>query len=210
MVVVYTVLLTVLAVSFAVTVLWPQLILAGIITACIGLVIAMIGTVQILSRKWILWLVVPALALTGLGTVMLAEDLGLSRTSEVTEAVIVDHTVESQTVHDANNPAGRIVYTHEYRLEHTDGTPIDKPMIYRGQGGYEDIDEGDTITVLLDPQGNAPTEPAESIDIGADIGVTVGGLIILAGTYAMCALLLVKDVLRPRRPLDNAAPWLLH
>lgn len=169
-----------------VSLLWPQLLLAGIITACIGVVIGMISTVRILSRKWVLWLVVPALVMTGLGTVMLAENLGISRTNDVTEVVVVGHTVEEKKVHDRNNPAGRMVYTHEYRLEHTDGTPTEKPMIYRGPEGYEDIDKGDTVTVLLDPEGNAPTEPAESIDIGADIGITVVGLIILAGTYAMC------------------------
>lgn len=180
-----------LTVALTITTLWPQALLAGIVIACCAAIIVIIGMVRVVGRRWVLWLAVPAFALAGLGAVMLAEDLGVSRTGELTEVVIVDHTVDVQTSHDSNSPEGRKAYTHKYTVEHPDGAPIEKPMIYRGEDGYDDFDTSDTITAFIDPEGSAPTEPAENVNIGADIAVLVVGLVAVIGVYGMCSLLLL-------------------
>ncbi|WP_231440756.1 hypothetical protein [Brevibacterium zhoupengii] len=180
-----------LALGTVVIVIWPNLLLAGIIIGCCAVLVALVGIRRILDRRWVLWLAVPAFGLTGLGAIMLAEDLGISRVGEVTEVVVVDHTSEVKTVHDSTEPGGRKVYRHEYSLQHIDGSPIDEPLIYRGQDGFEEFDTGDTINVLIDPDGNAPIEPAESIDFAADVALLIVGVLLSAGVYLMCALLLL-------------------
>ncbi|MDN6123886.1 MAG: hypothetical protein L0I80_08475, partial [Brevibacterium sp.] len=178
-------------VALAITALWPQALLAGIVIACCAAILVMIGMVRVVGRRWVLWLAVPAVALAGLGAVMLAEDLGLSRTGELTEVVIVDHTVDVQTSYITSSRTEREAYTHKYILEHPDGTPIEKPMIYRGEDGYDDFDTGDTITAFIDPEGSSPTEPAESVSIGADIAILIVGLVAVIGVFGMCSLLLL-------------------
>ncbi|SDT17996.1 hypothetical protein SAMN04489751_4018 [Brevibacterium sandarakinum] len=178
-------------VALAITALWPQALLAGIVIACCTAIFVMIGMVRVVGRRWVLWLAVPAVALAGLAAVMLAEDLGVSRTGELTEVVIVDHTVDVHTSHNTSSREEREAYTHEYILEHPDGTPIEKPMIYRGEDGYDDFDTGDTITAFIDPEGNSPTEPAENVNIGADIAILIVGLVAVIGVFGMCSLLLL-------------------
>lgn len=185
-----------LVAAFTITSLWPQALLVGIVLACSAVFLAIVGTPFIVGRTWVLWLAVPALALTGLGAVMLAEDIGASRTGELAEVVVVDHTVDVESAHDSNSQRGREAYTHEYIVEHTDGTPIAQPIIYRGKDGYDDFDTGDTITALVDPSGNAPTEPADSVNLVADAAVLIVGLVAVAGVYGMCTLLVL---LRPRK-----------
>lgn len=185
------------AVAFAVTYVWPSLLLAGIVIACCAFIVALVGVYQSMGRRWPLWLVAPAVAIAGIGTIMLAEDLALSEVGELTEVVVVSHDVEQETVHDSNDPGGREVYTHEYTLEKTDGTPVDQPMTYRGKDGFDDIDEGDTITVMIDPAGKAPTEPADEVDVPADIGILVVGTVLTIGAFGVCTLVVA---LRPREP----------
>lgn len=184
------------AVAFAVTYLWPSLLLAGIIIACCAFIVALIGVYKAMGRRWPLWLVGPAVAIAGIGTIMLAEDLALAKVGELTEVVVVDHTVKHETVHDSTDPS-RDIYTHEYTLEKTDGTPVDQPMIYRGKDGFDDIDEGDTITVMIDPAGNAPTEPADQVDLPADIGILIVGSVLSIGAFGVCVLV---AALRSREP----------
>lgn len=198
-----------LAVGAAIIVLWPNLLLAGIIIGCCSVLVALVGIGRILDRRWVLWFAVPAFALAGLGSIMLAEDLGISRVGELTEVVVVDHTSEVKTVHDSTDPGGRKVYTHEYTLQHTDGSPIEEPMIYRGKDGFEEFDTGDTISVLIGADGNAPIEPAESIDFSADIAILVVGVLLSAGVYLMCALLLLFGNRRYREDRWGAAPWMM-
>ncbi|MDN6379319.1 MAG: hypothetical protein L0K10_10355 [Brevibacterium aurantiacum] len=198
-----------LAVGAAIIVLWPNLLLAGIIIGCCSVLVALVGIGRILDRRWVLWFAVPAFALAGLGSIMLAEDLGISRVGELTEVVVVDHTSEVKTVHDSTDPGGRKVYTHEYTLQHTDGSPIEEPMIYRGKDGFEEFDTGDTISVLIGADGNAPIEPAESIDFAADIAILVVGVLLSAGVYLMCALLLLFGNRRYRDERWGAAPWMM-
>ncbi|GEB23326.1 hypothetical protein CIK58_00135 [Brevibacterium aurantiacum] len=198
-----------LAVGAAIIVLWPNLLLAGIIIGCCSVLVALVGIGRILDRRWVLWFAVPAFALAGLGSIMLAEDLGISRVGELTEVVVVDHTSEVKTVHDSTDPGGRKVYTHEYTLQHTDGSPIEEPMIYRGKDGFEEFDTGDTISVLIGADGNAPIEPAESIDFADDIAILVVGVLLSAGVYLMCALLLLFGNRRYREDRWGAAPWMM-
>lgn len=182
--------------AFTITSLWPQALVVGIVLACSAVVLVIVGTPIIVGRTWVLWLAVPALALTGLGAVMLAEDIGVSRTGELTEVMIVDHTVDVESVHDSNSRRGREAHTHEYTVERTDGTPIAQPIIYRGEDGYDDFDTGDTITALVDPSGNAPTEPADSVNFVADAALLIIGFVAVTGVYGMCTLLVL---LRPRK-----------
>lgn len=176
----------VLAVAALVTFLWPQALLAGITIACLGLIGAMIAVVMLSGRYWLLWFAGPAVALAALGTVMLAEDLALSKDGELTEALVIDHTLDVDTVHDANG--SRTVYVHEYVLEGEDGQRLAQPMEYRGESGFDGIDEGDTITVLVDPAGRAPTQPADQVDIGADVGILSVGAVLSLGAFGICML----------------------
>src|SRR5699024_4972448 len=75
-----------------------------------------------------------------------------------------------------------------YSLEGTDGRPLEQPMVYRGEGGYDDIDIGDDITVLVDPQGRAETELADNVDIGADIAILVVGSVATIGAFGILVL----------------------
>lgn len=179
-----------LVVAFVITAIWPQALLAGIVVSCTTVILVMIGTIVVSRPGWILWLALPALALTGLGAVMLAEDLGVSRSGEPTHVVIVAHTVDVDSSTDSSSDRDRKAYTHTYELERTDGSPVEKPIIYRGEDGYDDFDTGDTITVLVDPEGEAPTEPADSVNVGADLAILIVGFIGVLGVYGMCSLLL--------------------
>src|SRR5690625_1037852 len=145
------------AIGSAVILIWPQALLAGIVIACCGFVLSVVAVLRLTGRRWAPWLVGPAVALAGTGTIMLAEDTALSQGGDVTEAVVVDHGVEQKVVHNSRS-RNRTVHTHTYSLEGTDGRPLEQPMVYRGEGGYDDIDIGDDITVLVDPQGRAETE----------------------------------------------------
>lgn len=195
-VVLLAILLFGLAAAFAIAMLWPQALLASIVIACTTVVLVAVITPRIVDRIWVLWFVVPALALIALGTIMLAEDLAVSRDGELTEVVIVDHTLDVETVHDSGGRS-RQAYTHEYAMERTDGTPVEEPLLYRGQDGY-DFEEGETITVLIDPDGHAPATPAQSVDFGADAGMMIVGLFAVIGANGVCSLLLLKDAIRGR------------
>ena len=187
-------------VSFAITTVLPQALLASIVIACLTALVVLVGTRYIVGRR-VLWFAVPALALTGLGAVMLAEDLASVRLGELSEVVIVDHTVDVKTAGESD----RGTYTHEYTLERPDGSPIAGPMIYRGQEGYEDFDTGDTITALIDPEGSAPTKPAESINFETDIGILIVGSVAVIGVYGVCALL---ALFRNSRTVRDSRPFM--
>lgn len=178
------VLVTGFAVAFAITTVWPQALFVSIIIACLTAIVVMVGSRYVVGR-WVLWFAVPAVALTGLGAVMLAEDLASSRSGELSEVVIVDHTVDVKQTGGGN----RDIYTHEYTLEYPDGSPIAEPIIYRGQDGYEDFGTGDMITALIDPEGRAPTQPADSVDFGADIAILSLGSVAVIVIYGLCSLL---------------------
>ena len=132
-------------------------------------------------RSWVRWLGLPAAALLGLGMMMLSEDLALSGAGERVEAVVVDHTLEVRE-------GAHTTYTHTYTLESVDGRPIDEPMVYRGKGGFDGVDEGTEVVVLVDPDGEVPTKPADTVDIGADIAVLIVGLLASAGVFGACAV----------------------
>src|SRR5699024_1710581 len=167
---------------------------------------------------WAPWLVGPAVALAGTGTIMLAEDIALSQVGDVTVAVVVDHEVEQKVVHNSRS-RNRTVHTHTYSLEGTDGRPLEQPMVYRGEGGYDDIDIGDDITVLVDPQGRAETELADNVDIGADIAILVVGSVATIGAFGILVLVVGLNgrLHRHRRRIGvtawgaSAAPrWPVH
>lgn len=175
------------AIGSAVILIWPQALLAGIVIACCGFVLSVVAVLRLTGRRWAPWLVGPAVALAGTGTIMLAEDIALSQVGDVTEAVVVDHEVEQKVVHNSRS-RNRTVHTHTYSLEGADGRPLEQPMVYRGEGGYDDIDIGDDITVLVDPQGRAETELADNVDIGADIAILVVGSVATIGAFGILVL----------------------
>lgn len=175
------------AIGSAVILIWPQALLAGIVIACCGFVLSVVAVLRLTGRRWAPWLVAPAVALAGTGTIMLAEDIALSQVGDVTEAVVVDHEVEQKVVHNSRS-RNRTVHTHTYSLEGADGRPLEQPMVYRGEGGYDDIDIGDDITVLVDPQGRAETELADNVDIGTDIAILVVGSVATIGAFGILVL----------------------
>src|SRR5699024_10922406 len=82
----------------------------------------------------------------------------------------------------------RTVHTHTYSLEGTDGRPLEQPMVYRGEGGYDDIDIGDDITMLVDPHCRAETELADNVDIGTDSGNLVVGRVAMFCAFGIRVL----------------------
>lgn len=180
-----------IGVVFAIGYLFPSVLLVTIILGCLVFVVVTLAMRQIMGTRWAYWYTGPVVAIALIGTVMLAEDLALSQSGEPTDVVVVDHSVDVTIEHDSDNPRGRKVYTHEYKLERTDGTPVAEPMIYRGKTGFDDFDEGDTISVLIDPEGKAPTKPAEDVDLPADIGILVTGLVTSGIVFLICGIVVL-------------------
>lgn len=180
-----------IGVVFAIGYLFPSVLLVTIILGCLVFVVVTLAMRQIMGTRWAYWYTGPVVAIALIGTVMLAEDLALSQSGEPTDVVVVDHSVDVTIEHDSDNPRGRKVYTHEYKLERTDGTPVAEPMIYRGETGFDDFDEGDTISVLIDPEGKAPTKPAEDVDLPADIGILVTGLVASGIVFLICGIVVL-------------------
>ncbi len=167
-----------LSATFVLEFVFPQLMLLAIMVGV--LVVAGVGYWAV-YRHWGAWFGVAAVALAGIGTMMLAEDLALATSGERVEAVVVDHTVDVQRSSRGTS------YTHHYALERTDDGQALEDMVYRGEDGFDDVEEGTTIAVLADPDGQAPTKPADTVDIGADIAVLIVGLLASAGVFGACA-----------------------
>lgn len=180
------------AIAFVFELLLPQALFGAIIIASMFAV----GTVMVVNygvrRRWVRWLGVPAAMLFGIGAIMLAEDIALAQSGERTEAVVVDHTV------DVEEGAKGKSYTHHYTLEGADGQPLGEPMEYRGEDGFDDVDEGTTIEVLVDPDGEAPTKPADSIDIGAGIAAAIVGFLASAAVFGASAVSVARRAARTR------------
>ena len=189
-----------IGVVFALGYLFPSLQLVTIILGCLvffGLTLAMRW---IMGTRWAYWYTGPVVAITLIGTVMLAEDVALAEAGELAEVVVADHSVDVKVEHDSNSQRGRKVYTHTYSLRHTDGTPVAEPMIYRGKDGFDDFDEGDTISVLIDPEGKAPTKPAEDVDLPADVGILVTGTVTSGIVFIICLIVVLLRWMRSPTP----------
>ncbi len=189
-----------IGVVFAVGCLFPSVLLVTIILGCLVFVGVTLAIRRFMGTAWAYWYTGPFVAIALIGTVMLAEDVALSQAGELTEVVVVDHEVDVKVEHDSDNPRGRKVYTHTYSLERTDGTPVAEPMIYRGKDGFDDFDEGDAVSVLIDPEGNAPTEPADDVDLPADIGVLVTGLVTSGIVFFICGVVVLLRWTRSPSP----------
>ncbi|MGC2938860.1 MULTISPECIES: hypothetical protein [unclassified Brevibacterium] len=189
-----------IGVVFAIGYLFPSVLLVTIILGCFVFVGVTVAMHRFMGTRWAYWYTGPFVAIALVGTVMLAEDVALSQAGDLTEVVVVDHDVEVKVEHNPNGRHPRKVYTHTYSLERTDGGPVDEPMIYRGKNGFDDFDEGDTISVLIDPEGKAPTKPAEDIDFGADIGVLVTGLVTSGIVFFICGIVVLVRWTRSPSP----------
>lgn len=176
---------------FAIGYLFPSVLLVTIILGVfvfVGVTVAMRG---IMGHTGAYWYTGPVVAIALIGTVMLAEDVALSQAGELTEVVVVDHEVDVKVQRDSHGRHPRKVYTHTYSLERTDGSPVAEPMTFRGKDGFDDFDEGDTISVLIDPEGKAPTQPAADVDFAADIGVLVTGLVTSGIVFLICGIVVL-------------------
>lgn len=178
-------------VVFAVGYLFPSLLLLTIILGCVFFVGVTLAMRRFMGHTPAYWYTGPFVAIALIGAVMLAEDAALAQAGELTEVVVADHSVDVKVEHDSDNPRGRKVYTHTYALERTDGSPVSEPLIYRGKDGYDDFDEGDTISVLIDPEGKAPTKPADDVDIPADIGILATGLATSGIVFLICLIVVL-------------------
>jgi hypothetical protein len=170
-----------------------------LVTIVIG-VFVLIGIVggmrAIMGNFWAYIYTTPFVAFALLGAAFLGEDMALAKVGEPTEVVVVEDHLEQKTERDSSG--SHQVYTHEYTLEHTDGTPVDELMIYRGKEGYDSFDEGDTITVLLDPAGEAPAQPADEVDVDSDIGVIVLGVVTSGIVFFICLIVVIFRWTRSR------------
>ncbi len=185
-----------LAGLFALAYFFPS---AQLITFVIG-VFVLIGIVggmrAIMGNFWAYIYTTPFVAFALLGVIMLGEDMALTKVGEPTEVVVLEDHLEQKTERDSTG--SHQVYTHEYTLERTDGSPVDEQMIYRGRNGYDGFSEGDTITVLIDPDGEAPIQPADEIDVDADIGITAVGVVTSGIVFLICGIVvLVRWTRRP-------------
>lgn len=189
-----------IGVVFAVGYLFPSVLLLTIILGCFFFVGVTLAMRQFMGTSWAYWFTGPFVAIAFIGTVMLAEDVALSQAGEVTEVVVTDHKVDVTTEHDSNGRHARKVYTHTYSLERTDGSPVAEPLTYRGKDGFDDFDTGDTISVLIDPEGRAPTKPAEDVDLPADIGVLVTGLVTSGIVFLICLIVVLLRWTRSPSP----------
>lgn len=188
-----------LAIACAITYLLPGFLIFGIAIACLTLAFAMYRIVTITGRRWAMWAVAAAIALAGVGGLILTENLGTMRDGEATEVQVIDHTVETEVEGpDRNHKTEHKVYTHKYTLERPDGSVIDEPLVFYGEAGYDGLEEGRTATVLIDRDDDAPMRPAEALHIGIGSGLTIAGLIAVVGVFGMCALLVAKEASRQR------------
>lgn len=174
-----------LAVAFVLSLAFPQELYLAIGAALVAVAGITGAAYWGIGRRWVIWLVFPTAGLAGLGAVMLGEDLALTESGERIEAVVVDHSVEVRDVVRKGRTSK--AYTHRYTLERTDGQPIEEPMEYRGEGGFDGVEEGSTIEVFVDPDGRAPTKPTDSVDLEADVAILVVGLVAVAGAFGVCA-----------------------
>ncbi|HEY3688281.1 MAG TPA: hypothetical protein VGL93_34905 [Streptosporangiaceae bacterium] len=179
-----------LGVTFALGVLLPGLdflsFMAGFLL-WLGVVTALAA---VAGRRWVVWCALPAAALTGIGTLMLAEDIAL-RDAGTPTAVVV--TADRVDVHTGSRGT---TYTHHYTLRRTDGRPLGQEMVYRGRPGYAGARTGARITVLVDPAGRAPVRPADDVDVPAD------ATILVLGGLGMAAIVTGAAVsVRPKRPV---------
>lgn len=187
-------------VVFAIGYLIPSAQLLTIVLGVLVFVGVTLAMRMIMGSAWAYWYTGPVVAIALIGTVMLAEDVALSQSGEVTEVVVVDHKVEVKTRHDSSSSRSRKAYTHTYTLERTDGSPVAEPLIYRGKDGFDDFDEGETITVLIDPEGTAPTKPVDDVDLGTDIGVIVTGLVASGIVFFICGIVVLLRWTRSPSP----------
>jgi hypothetical protein len=191
-------LLLTLAVGFALscglTYLLPGFMIFGAALACCFLLYAIYKVYSITHRGWATWATVAAIVLFGVGALLLSENLGTVRGAEPTDVVVVKEKFETKEEgRDRTHGRKHNSYKNVYELEKTDGTPIEEPLVFFGEAGYEGVHEGHTATVLIDSDGT-PLRPVGSlhIDLGKDL--TLFGLIAVLGTFGMCSLLLVRDM----------------
>lgn len=200
MVLLWVVLIVGLVVTFSITFFWPSALFAGIIVGCCFVLGVTIGMRMLIGHWWVYWVVGPVVAVAALGSVMSAEDLSLMRAGEPTDVVVVDHSVDVENRHGSGGGRDRKAYTHEYTLKGTDGREIDQTLVYRGKDGFDGIDEGDTITVMIDPEGQVPPELAERVDLGTDLALVIVGLVASTGLFVVCGLVLLRRWLLPPQP----------
>jgi uncharacterized membrane protein len=192
MVIIPAICFTGFAVAFGFAYLLPQFQLGGFIIAFAAAVVAPVGIRELFGNWKVAWVAFAAVAIAGIGTMMLAEDLSLARVGETKTVFIADHSVDVKVEHDSNSVNGRKVYTHTYSLKEVGGQALNQPLIYRGKGGYEDIHKGDTVEVLIDPEGKAPAQPVENVNIAAGRGILISGVIVTAIVFGIFAAVLPR------------------
>lgn len=176
-----------LVATFYIIIFWPQLLALGIIIGVFVLIGALIAVGMMVRQKWVPWVMIPCLAVLGIGTFMFAEDSALTARGEQQEVRVVDHSLETSKKYTSGRASK--VYTHEYELEDTSGQTIDERLIYRGKNGY-DFEPGDRITVLIDPEGSAPMQPADSVNPRTGYEILLFGTIITLGSLVASAIVL--------------------
>lgn len=188
-----------LALASAVTYLLPGFFIFSAAAMCGVVAYAMYRTYANTHRRWAMWAVTLALVLASTGAVMLAESLGTVRDTEPTEVTVVGHTMETKEEGwDRTHKREHNSYVHRYTLKKADGSVLEKPLVFYGSAGYDGVDKGKTITVLIDPDDGKPLRPAGGLHIGLGTMLAVLGLITVFCSFGMCALLIHRDTKRAR------------
>lgn len=172
-----------MALAFVVSWMWPQRWDVAIVLAFF-LVIGFSGVLTlIVDPNWGILAALPSAAVTATGVLLLAQNVALIDAGRRTDVVVTAHEVDREM--NMNGP----VYNHHYTLRRADGRPLGQEMVHRGDSsGYDGVEKGKTITVLVDPSGRAPVKPADDVDVSAGVGLSVIGGLALSGVLYGCAV----------------------
>jgi hypothetical protein len=186
-----------LTLASTVTYFIPGFLIFSAAAVCGVVAYAMYRTYANTHRRWAMWAVTLALVLAGTGALMLAESLGTVRGTEPAEVTVVSHTMETKEEGwDRTHRREHNSYVHRYTLKKADGSVLEEPLVFYGSAGYDGVDKGKTITVLIDPDDGTPLRPTGALHIELGTTLTVLGLITVFCSLGMCALLVHRDANR--------------
>lgn len=143
------------------------------------------GVFVIDERRWLGFAALVTSALGTLGTAALPANLALAESGQRVEATVVDDVVTNPWV------SGMRTTSHKYVLRRPDGRPLGQDLVAASDSGHE-LDVGDAVTVLVDPDGKVPVMLADKVDPGAFLTAAVTGVV-------ATSLILVMVARRSRR-----------
>lgn len=177
-------------------ILWPEWANGIQIAAIVWALLAFVGTIGVFSLDptpgrlapgIAVLLMAPALIFGMVGSASLGPDLAVRQRSEVVNARVVMAEPHTQQGTDSS---GRSTTTEwvVYRFTR-DGKPIPGELTYRGSTKGYGFRRGDTVKLLVDPQGRLPLMLDSEADTSAASGeLILAGLGLLVWWVIVCVL----------------------